>query len=436
MGEPIGLSPEPREVFEKAMAEYAAALGQRRPSRAECEHWSSRFHRIHVDYGIQLAIAEANAAMVWLRCGDARRAEEGLARLIEAVPRYTIAYNDLAVLRWRRGDRDGAIATLERATEHVAKNGLPLTTEKLRTNLAKMLRLRALELGDEAAFERAELGIRALLAQDAELVALYEQLAALYLRVAERDGHRRLLVLAEQTIASGREIALATKRSTAGLDNAAGLLALARDDQREAATAFSQALTGEREHAAAQANLAMLAVHYGDDAAAEAGLARARGDAWLASDLDATLAHAWAAMHAKHYSRARDLLRRAAREHDDVRPVFMLGLLEQDFVLRDQERGDDVPFDRGAYQRASKAFAAVATHARRGARPDLVAAAAARHEWLEARVRPPPVGRELEREAVELERLERERDAVEKVRLLELERQLKNVQPRAVEPQR
>lgn len=153
-GEPIGLSLEPREAFEEAMRDYVSELGERRPTHAECERWSLRFTELFEQYGSLLSIAAANAAAVWLRCGDERRAEDGLARLVEAVPRYTIAYNDLAVLRWRRGDHDGAIATLETAMTHVAKDGAPPGVEILRTNLAKMLRLRAAELGTGAAQRR------------------------------------------------------------------------------------------------------------------------------------------------------------------------------------------------------------------------------------------------------------------------------------------
>ena len=95
---PAAATVEAKADFEKAVKAYLAAKSDGKLSGDECEKASGEFARVYKAHGIQMAISQFNAGVVWEECGQADKAEPIYSGLISSAPKFDLAYNNLGVI--------------------------------------------------------------------------------------------------------------------------------------------------------------------------------------------------------------------------------------------------------------------------------------------------------------------------------------------------
>jgi tetratricopeptide (TPR) repeat protein len=193
-------------------------------------------------------LAWYNIGLIAWHGGDNSGAEVAWRQAVAAKPNYLPARARLAQIRLRNGERDAAVAELERIIDKEA-GGDPYQPEA-RNVLAAL----AIE---EKRWEEARRHARNVLLGDADNMNAYLNLALTYFRKSLVDT--ALLIV---------DTALKRRPDAAALHNLMGLIYLRKDNSRLAMSSFARALDANPSLVDAKLNLAALELSYGDFEAA------------------------------------------------------------------------------------------------------------------------------------------------------------------------
>ena len=326
------------------------------------------------------------------------------------------AHNNLGVIAWNRGDGSKAIEHFQRAVAVDPHAAAP------RNNLAAVLRADYAATPSPEAFARAEAQLRNVLAMDSTNRLAHENLARLYYDRGRLEERSYLLLARLVVTQANRVLAEAAAPPSAELYNILGLVHMANDDRVEALRAFEKAVKIDPRHAAANMNVAMIAIEFRDYARAEKSLSIAAEDPRHEQDVETYLGLGVARRGLGRYQEAHKAFE-TARElaADDPRPLYDLGILHQEHIATAVEG-----FDAKPYRAARRYFDAFASEAR-GHEAYATAVADARHriatidELFEAVTESKRLQAEVDRQAAAL----RQFQAAQRQRLLELERRAK-----------
>jgi tetratricopeptide (TPR) repeat protein len=320
-------SAQARADFSRAVQTYAAARKDGKLGPDECEAVAGEFSRVYRSHGAALAIAEFNAGVIWEECGQPERAETIYSGLITAVPAFDLAYNNLGVLLWKKGQDERALDLFKQGVE---RGGL--TVRAARNNVAGLLRNKYVKSVDGGVFVEAESSSQRVLANDTANKAAYENLARLYYDRGLRKD-RSYLVLANLVVTQGMRVLQDRGQESADLYNTQGLLLLERNDQVSALRAFKEAARIEPSHLEASLNIGFISIRFRDFATAEAAFAKALRSPTQQKNIEVWLALGVAQRGLKKYKECEASYQQAIElDAADPRAYFNLGVLYQDHI--------------------------------------------------------------------------------------------------------
>ncbi|MCB9750586.1 MAG: tetratricopeptide repeat protein [Myxococcales bacterium] len=318
--------------FDAAVARYRAATASGELSEQQCDALASAFADVYKQHGAGMAIAQFNAGAVRERCGQLDEAAKIYSALIKSVPDFGLAYNNLGVIEWERGQQRAAMDHFRSA---VAKDKLRALAA--RNNVSGLAREAYVRTVDRQAFEEAERSIQEVLALDSSNQRAYENLARLYYDRG-RLQEQSYTVLANLVVQQGLRVIKEQGRESAELLNVKGLLVLDRGDQVAALKAFEEAARIEPGHVEANLNIAFIAIRFRNYEKAARSFELAFKDAQQRQNLEAQLGYGVALRGLKRFDEAKRAYLAAAKiDPDDPRAQFNLGVLNQDHVASDGE---------------------------------------------------------------------------------------------------
>src|SRR5690606_19368886 len=115
---------------------------------------------VYKKHGVQMTVAWFNAGAVYEECGQLDKAITEYEAIIQKVPKYDLAYNNLGVIWWNRSNDAKALSYFKKAVEVN-----PLTRAP-RNNLAAALRDKYSSSPQQGDFDSAENQLQSVLAVD------------------------------------------------------------------------------------------------------------------------------------------------------------------------------------------------------------------------------------------------------------------------------
>ncbi len=334
--------------FMKVVADYQKAKANGGGlSKAQCDGLSGRFHSLYQDYGELMLAAEFNVAAIAEECGDVKKAEKIYGELTKK--KYQLAYNNLGVIYWRRGDYKKALEQFKKAIE-----ADKIKAFAARNNVAAAMRDRYAENTDIKDFEEAQKQIQNVLAVDSSNKAAYENLARLYYdrgRLADKS----YLLLANLVTTQAITVLKEEGEESADIYNLKGLLLMQEDNQVEALKAFKKAAEVDKKHVDANLNIAFISIRFRDYPTAEASLDIALKDPKVQKNIEAVIAMGVAKRGMKKYKEAEEWYNKAAKvDSKDPRPWYNMAILYQEHLTTQ----DDVDSEKigKLYKQADKHY--------------------------------------------------------------------------------
>ncbi len=327
------LTQQARDDFDEVVARYqqATAKGAELTER-ECDELAKAFADVYKRHGNAMAIAQFNAGAVRERCGQLEDAATIYSGLLKTAPDFALAYNNLGVIEWERGQRGAAVKHFRSAVDKSRLQALAA-----RNNVAGLARDAYVRTADRQAFEEAERSIQEVLALDSSNQRAYENLARLYYDRG-RLQDESYTVLANLVVQQGLRVIREQGRESADLMNIKGLLVLGRDDQIAALKAFEEAVRIQPEHVEANLNIAFIAIRFRNYEKAVKGFEVAFKDPIQRDNVEAQIGYGVALRGLKKFEAAKQAYLAAAKlDPKDPRPAFNLGVLNQDHVSSDGE---------------------------------------------------------------------------------------------------
>jgi tetratricopeptide (TPR) repeat protein len=260
---PAAASAEAKSDFEKAVKGYLSAKSDGKISGDECERVAGEFTRVYKAHGVQMAIAQFNAGVVYEECGQSDKAEPIYSGLVSSAPKFDLPYNNLGVIYWKKGQDSKALDMFKKGVE-----ANKLSARAARNNVAGLMRNQYIGNTDLNVFTEAEKSIQGVLALDSGNQAAYENLARIYYD----RGHlkdKSYLVLADLVVTQGIRVLKADNKESADIYNIKGLLLLERDNQVDALKTFKEAVRVEPNHVEANLNIGFISIRFRDYTTAE-----------------------------------------------------------------------------------------------------------------------------------------------------------------------
>lgn len=410
-------SKEAKADFMAAVKVYQSAKSDGKLSGDECEKVAGAFEKVYKTHGVQMALAQFNSGVVWEECGQLDKAESIYSQLIAQAPKFDLAYNNLGVIYWKKGQEAKALDLFKKGVE-----ANKLQARAARNNVAGLLRNQYVGNTDINTFNEIEKSIQGVLALDSGNQAAYENLA----RVYYDRGHRKdksYLVLANLVVTQGMRVLKNEGRESADLWNIQGLLLLERQDQVNALKAFKEAVRIEPNHVEANLNIGFISIRFRDYATAEKSFQIALKDPRQAKNPEAYLALGVAQRGLKKFKEAEESYNKALKlDSKDPRPFFNLGVLYQDHIgtqdgVDVKENEKLITVAKGHYNK----FIAAAGNDKKWAQQVLMAKD--RIATIDQTFEFNRISEELMKKAKEMEELQKKQEEEERKRLLELERQ-------------
>ena len=413
---PAAATVEAKADFEKAVKAYLAAKSDGKLSGDECEKASGEFARVYKTHGIQMAISQFNAGVVWEECGQPDKAEPIYSGLISSAPKFDLAYNNLGVIFWKKGQDSKALDMFKRGVE-----ANKLSARAARNNVAGLMRNQYITNTDVTVFTEAEKSIQGVLALDSSNQAAYENLTRLYYD----RGHlkdKSYLVLADLVATQGVRVLKADNKESSDIYNIKGLLLLEKDNQVDALKTFKEAVRVEPNHIEANLNIGFISIRFRDYATAEGAFQTALKSGAQQKNIEVWLALGVAQRGLKKYKEAEESYVKASKLNaSDPRPWFNLGVLYQDHMSTqdgvDMKKGEELIAVAKKHYGKFKETAAgnKAYETRKLEADDRIATIDQTFEFNKISV-------ELEKKAAEMAKIEKEQQEAERKRLLELEK--------------
>lgn len=413
---PAAATVEAKADFEKAVKAYLSAKSDGKLSGDECEKASGEFARVYKAHGVQMAIAQFNAGVVWEECGQPDKAEPIYSGLISSAPKFDLAYNNLGVIFWKKGQDSKALDMFKRGVE-----ANKLSARAARNNVAGLMRNQYITNTDVTVFTEAEKSIQGVLALDSSNQAAYENLTRLYYD----RGHlkdKSYLVLADLVATQGVRVLKADNKESSDIYNIKGLLLLEKDNQVDALKTFKEAVRVEPNHIEANLNIGFISIRFRDYATAEASFQTALKSAAQQKNIEVWLALGVAQRGLKKYKEAEESYVKASKLNaSDPRPWFNLGVLYQDHMSTqdgvDMKKGEElIAIAKKHYGKFKETAASnKAYETRKLEADDRIATIDQTFEFNKISV-------ELEKKAAEMAKIEKEQQEAERKRLLELEK--------------
>jgi len=324
-----------RSDFTKIVQAYTAARADGL-SGDECERITGEFSQVYKAHGAAMAIAQFNAGVVWEECGQPGKAETIYTGLTASAPKFDLAYNNLGVLYWKKGQDDKALDMFKKGVE-----ANKLSARAARNNVAGLLRDQYLGNADVGVFNEVQTALQTVLALDSSNKAAYENLARIYYdRGHSKD--KSYLVLANLVVTQGMRVLAADNQKSADLFNIQGLLLLERGDQVNALRIFKDAVAIEPNHVEANLNIGFISIRFRDYASGEKAFQTALKAPAQHKNIELWLALGVAQRGLKKYKEAETAYNQAIKLNaGDPRAFFNLGVLYQDHLAVQ----DDVDLD-------------------------------------------------------------------------------------------
>jgi len=363
-----------------------------------------------------MAISQFNAGVVWEECGQADKAEPIYSGLISSAPKFDLAYNNLGVIFWKKGQDSKALDMFKRGVE-----ANKLSARAARNNVAGLMRNQYITNTDVTVFTEAEKSIQGVLALDSSNQAAYENLTRLYYD----RGHlkdKSYLVLADLVATQGVRVLKADNKESSDIYNIKGLLLLEKDNQVDALKTFKEAVRVEPNHIEANLNIGFISIRFRDYATAEGAFQTALKSGAQQKNIEVWLALGVAQRGLKKYKEAEESYVKASKLNaSDPRPWFNLGVLYQDHMSTqdgvDMKKGEELIAVAKKHYGKFKETAAgnKAYETRKLEADDRIATIDQTFEFNKISV-------ELEKKAAEMAKIEKEQQEAERKRLLELEK--------------
>jgi tetratricopeptide (TPR) repeat protein len=413
---PAAATVEAKADFEKAVKAYLSAKSDGKLSGDECEKASGEFARVYKAHGVQMAIAQFNSGVVWEECGQPDKAEPIYSGLISSAPKFDLAYNNLGVIYWKKGQDSKALDMFKRGVE-----ANKLSARAARNNVAGLMRNQYITGTDLNVFTEAEKSIQGVLALDSSNQAAYENLARLYYD----RGHlkdKSYLVLADLVATQGVRVLKVDSKESADIYNIKGLLLLEKDNQVDALKTFKQAVAVESTHIEANLNIGFISIRFRDYATAEGAFQTALKSPAQQKNIEVWLALGVAQRGLKKFKEAEESYVKASKLNaSDPRPWFNLGVLYQDHMSTqdgvDMKKGEDlIKVAKKHYAKFKETAGKAEAYKIRGLEAD------DRIATIDQTIEFNVISVELEKKAAEMAKLEKEQEAAERKRLLELEK--------------
>lgn len=421
---PETASVEAKASFEEVAARYRSAKSKGALSKGTCSDLSNEFDKVYKKYGKQMAVAKFNSGAVLEECGDTEGAEKIYEQLVQEVPKYDLAYNNLGVIYWNRRQESRALDYFKKAVEANS------TTKAPRNNLAAALREKYTDSPQQPDFDAAEKQLQTVLAVDSGNRVAYENLARLYYDRGRLKDKSYLLLANLVTIQAVRVLE-GTKTESADIWNIKGLLLMERDDQVEALRAFKKAVEVDAKHTDANMNIAMIALRFRDYPTAEKSINIALADKRQKKNVEAYLGLGVALRGQRKYADAEKAFKKALDvKSADPRALYNLGILYHEHIGPESERKNESDtFDKKPYQTAIEYFNKFLSQA--GSKKELQKSlddAKTRVTNIQEYFKNIEEMKKLEAEAKKLEELAKKQEAEEKARLLKMEEDLRKQQ--------
>jgi tetratricopeptide (TPR) repeat protein len=406
---------EAQADFGKAVEVYDKAMADGSIKGDECAKTANAFSKVYKDNGDMMMIAEFNAASIWEQCGDEAKAKQMYEAL--AAKKFHLAYNNLGVLYWNKGNSSKAMEMFQKSVDADKKKAFAA-----RNNLAVMYREKYSEAAGKNVkdFETAEKQIQNVLAVDTSNKKAYENLARLYYDRG-RLANSSYLLLANLVVTQAIAVLKEKDEESADLYNLSGLLRMQEDNQVEALRAFRKAVSVDEQHVDSNLNIAFISIRFRDYAQAEKSLAIALKDPVQKKNIEAVLAMGVAKRGLKKYDEARKHYEDAAKlDAKDPRPSYNLGILEHEHVSATK---DDRAGQEAAFKVAKKHYEKFVSLAGSGKSwKPMVDDAKGRSVTIDDAIAAFRRAEEMQKKADELAALEKKQAEEERKRLLELEK--------------
>lgn len=413
---PAEATVEAKADFEKAVKVYLSAKSDGKLSGDECEKASGEFARVYKAHGVQMAIAQFNAGVVWEECGQPDKAEPIYSGLISSAPKFDLAYNNLGVIYWKKGQDSKALDMFKRGVE-----ANKLSARAARNNVAGLMRNQYITGTDLNVFTEAEKSIQGVLALDSGNQAAYENLTRLYYD----RGHlkdKSYLVLADLVATQGVRVLKAENKESSDIYNIKGLLLLEKDNQVDALKTFKEAVRVEPNHIEANLNIGFISIRFRDYATAEGAFQTALKSGAQQKNIEVWLALGVAQRGLKKFKEAEESYVKASKLNaSDPRPWFNLGVLYQDHMSTqdgvDMKKGEElILIAKKHYGKFKETAASNKAYVTRNLEAD------DRIATIDQTIDFNKVSVELEKKAAEMAKLEKQQQEAERKRLLELEK--------------
>jgi tetratricopeptide (TPR) repeat protein len=415
---PAAASAEAKSDFEKAVKGYLSAKSDGKVSGDECERVAGDFTKVYKSHGVQMAIAQFNAGVVYEECGQADKAEPIYSGLISSAPKFDLAYNNLGVIYWKKGQDSKALDMFKKGVE-----ANKLSARAARNNVAGLMRNQYIGSTDLNVFTEAQTAIQGVLALDSGNQAAYENLARIYYD----RGHlkdKSYLVLADLVVTQGIRVLKTDNKESSDIFNIKGLLLLERDNQVDALKTFKEAVRVEPSHVEANLNIGFISIRFRDYATAESAFQTALKSNAQQKNIEVWLALGVAQRGLKKFKEAEESYKKAVKlSANDPRPWFNLGVLYQDHLstqdgvdpMKEGEKLINVA--KGHYNKFIETAGGNKNYSTR------VLEAKDRIATIDQTFEFNKISIELEKKAAEMAKIQAEQDAAERKRLLELEKQ-------------
>lgn len=415
VNDPSQASAEAKAAFAKIAKDYEAAKRSGKLSSGQCESFSKKFAKVYNDYGSQMTISWFNAGAVWEECGNTKAAEGIYQEIIKKEPKFDLAYNNLGVIFWNRSQESRALDYFKRAVKANAKTKAP------RNNLAAALRDKYSASPDQSGFDEAERMLQSVLAVDSNNRLAYENLARLYYDRGRLKDESYLL-LADLVVTQATRVFKDAGFESADIYNIKGLLFMQKENQVDALRSFQKAAEIEPNHADAHMNIAMISIRFRDYQQAEKSLNIALKDRRQKKNVETYLGLGVAQRGLRKYKDAEKAFTKAGDvDKKDPRPLYNLGILYQEHIATASD-GDGVKENKTAKGFFTKFVSKAGGNK---AYADSVADAKQRVENIDQYFKDLEEMKKLQAEAERLEKIQKQQEAEERKRLLELEKKAK-----------
>ncbi len=415
---PAAATAEAKADFEKAVKGYLSAKSDGKISADECERVAGEFSRVYKQHGVQMAISQFNAGVVYEECGQSDKAEPIYSGLISAAPKFDLAYNNLGVIYWKKGQDSKALDMFKKGVE-----ANKLSARAARNNVAGLMRNQYVTNTELNVFTEAQTSIQGVLALDSGNQAAYENLARLYYD----RGHlkdKSYLVLADLVVTQGIRVLKTDNKESSDIFNIKGLLLLEKDNQVDALKTFKEATRVEPSHVEANLNIGFISIRFRDYATAESAFNTALKSVAVQKNIEVWLALGVAQRGLKKFKDAEASYNKALKlSSSDPRAWFNLGVLYQDHLstqdgvdpMKEGEKMFNVA--KGHYNKFISTAGGNKTYSTR------VLEAKDRIATIDQTFEFNKISAELEKKAAEMAKVAAQQEAEERKRLLELEKQ-------------